>query len=181
MHWSSLDEAQRYEKIVLTNGRLFVHGIAITLQSHVLEFAYTQSWHCRFAIDSSGAQGLVCGWQRMVHEPSYETGSYGSYGADTSDARYVSYDAAADDPSARSLDSGGGVSGQQSSDAHSRAFVTLVGMNEHGTIRLVYLSKIENVSLSLDAFKLERAEVVLHFQATKTLYEIMHVNDGAEK
>ena len=62
----------------------------------------------------------------------------------------------------------------------SRAFVTLVGMNEYGTVRLVYLSKIESVSVSLGAFELERADVELHFQAVKTLYEVLHVNDGAD-
>jgi len=193
MPWPLPDEAQRYEKLVLANGRLFVHGVAIELRSHALEFAYTQSWHCRFAVDSSGAQGLVCGWQRMVHEPAYEAGPYGSYsplaygcyaaGAPGSYAAYSSFSQygsyGADDPSG-TAQSGGEVSDQPAGPS-SRAFVTLVGMNEYGTVRLVYLSKIESVSVSLGAFELERADVELHFQAAKTLYEVLHVNDGADK
>jgi hypothetical protein len=62
----------------------------------------------------------------------------------------------------------------------SRAFVTLVGTNEYGTSRLLYLSKIQNVSVTLDAFELEQASVTFRFQSGRTLPEIVHINDGCK-
>lgn len=181
MNWPSLDEVQRTEKIFLADGKLHVHGIAIPLRSHVLEFFFTQSWHCRLVIDSCGAQGLVCGWQRMVHEPNYEAVPYGSYSSHAMSG-YPS-PCAPLDTSANSAYSAygsqGGLMEQQSHDPVSRAFVNLVGMNEYGAIRLICLSKILRVSLSLHAFELDKAGVMFHFQAGKVFHEIAYIRDGA--
>jgi hypothetical protein len=181
--WPSLDEVQRTEKIFLADGKLYVHGIPIWLRSHVLEFFYTQSWHCRVTIDSCGAQGLVCGWQRMVHEPNYDAIPYGSYGSHVMHG----YPAAcpplgvATNPAYSAYGSEGGLMEQETHEPVSRAFVNLVGMNEYGAIRLICLSKIQRLSLSLHAFELEKAGVTFHFQTRKAFHEIVYVRDGAEK
>jgi hypothetical protein len=60
----------------------------------------------------------------------------------------------------------------------SSAYVTLVGTNEYGASRLIYLSKIQNVSLTLDAFELETAWTRFRFQTGRTLPEVVHINDG---
>jgi hypothetical protein len=182
----SLEEVQRSEKVILADGKLYVHGIPIALRSHVLEFLYTEHWHCRLVIDSCGAQGLVCGWQRMVHEPSYEAVPYGGYGshASYSPPGYASASLA----QGASLDSahsaygyGAGLTEQVGGEPVSRAFVNLVGMSEYGALRFVCLSKIQRVSLSLHAFELDKAPVVLHFQAGRTFSEIVYIRDGAER
>ena len=191
MSWPSLDEVQRTEKIFLSDGKLYVHGIPIGLRSHVLEFFYTQSWHGRLVIDSSGAQGLVCGWQRMVHEPNYDAARSVSYGSHLTYGHVNSLIyghavphaplGAATDAARSAYGSEGGLLERGAQEPVSRAFVNLVGTNEYGALRFICLSKILRVSLSLHAFELDKAGVMIHFQAGKGFHEIVYVRDGAER
>lgn len=183
MNWPSLDEVQRTEKIFLADGKLYVHGIAIPMRSHVLEFFCTHSWHCRLVIDSCGAQDLVCGWQRMVHEPNYEAVPYVSYGSHLTYGHVDPYapQGAAANPAYSAYGSEGGLMEHGTHEPVSRAFVNLVGTNEYGALRFICLSKILRVSLSLHAFELEKAGVMLHFQTGKGFHEIVYVRDGAGK
>jgi hypothetical protein len=124
----------------------------------------------------------------MIHEPDYESGPYGSYPSTTYgegiDGCYGStiygtcLPYGSHPPPYSKPQEPAPFSYPPSQLPVSRAYVTLIGTNEVGTSRLIYLSKIQSVALKLDAIELQQAWVTFRFQAGRSLPEIVHLNDG---
>lgn len=173
-----LPDPNRRRTIYLRDGRLALQRDEIPLLSNEIVFELLGDWIFQLAIPAGCSQHLLHTWQRMIHEPTHtQTGnSYQSYASKSS-----TYSQACD-PQHYTSDMYGGNDYGQGEQSHSLAgaHVALVGNNERGERRVVYLEGIREMQITIDSFQLDQAILCFRCQAICGLDAILYINDGCD-
>ncbi len=160
--------------IYLRDGRLVLQSIDLPLYSQAIDFDRSDKWEFRIEVISGSCQLLLHTWQRMIHEPTYFHDG-GNYESATVPYEVATY--AGDDLYAAT----GGNDYSQGNYQTSHTFganVVLLGNSEFGARRIVYLSCISQMEMSIDSLLLDRVLVRFRCPADLPLESVLHINDG---